>query len=203
MATSLHAAILVVATLAVLFIGSADAWNQCPSGYKDCNPHKPGCETCIRNDVNNCGDCGKKCTDLPYTTTKCDNHKCVYTCKPGWADCDHKRKNGCETDIEKDPHNCGKCGKKCKQVAHAITKCSHRHCQKPVCHAGWGNCDHNIWNGCETCLDKDVYNCGKCHKKCEVTLKGGEATCKKGQCGQQCKKGTKLDKVNNCCVRDH
>jgi hypothetical protein len=208
MATSLqspHAVILVIATLSVLFIGSAHAW-QCPSGFKDCNPHKPGCDTCIKNDVYNCGDCGKKCKlHLPYTTAKCENFKCVYTCKTGWADCDNnKYSNGCETDIGNDPRNCGKCGKCCKQVPNAITKCKNGDCKKPTCKHGWGDCDCNIWsNGCEKDLSKDIYNCGKCGHKCEVTLKGGEATCKHGHCGQQCKKGTKFDEHKKCCVPIH
>jgi len=208
MATSLqcrHAAILVVATLAVLFIGSANAggYHRCPSGFKDCNPHKPGCETCIKNDVYNCGDCRRKCKlHLPYVTAKCENHKCVYTCKAGWADCDNnKHNNGCETDIGKDPNNCGKCGMPCVQVSNAITKCWNGHCKEPKCKDGWGNCDGNLLkNGCEKDLRNDIYNCGQCGHYCKVTLKGGEATCKLGQCGEQCKKGTKFDVAKNCCV---
>jgi hypothetical protein len=213
--------------------GSADAWG-CPSGFKNCDPYKPGCETCVKNDVNNCGDCGKKCKPLPYTTVKCYNSKCVYTCKSGWANCDGNiysngcetdvgqdanncgacRKsckqvpyavtkcsggkcqepvctpgwancdynlwsNGCETDVGQDARNCGSCGKRCKQVPYAVTKCSGGKCQEPVCTPGWGNCDGNIWsNGCEKNLGNDIYNCGSCHHKCLVTLKGGEATCR-------------------------
>ncbi|KAG0587434.1 hypothetical protein KC19_2G164300 [Ceratodon purpureus] len=142
-----HAGLMVAVAMVVLFIGSADAWG-CPSGFKNCDPYKPGCETCIKNDVNNCGDCKKQCKDLPYTTKKCADGKCVYSCKPGWADC-----------------------------------------------------DKNMWsNGCEKDLGKDTANCGSCYNKCKVTLKGGEATCSGGKCGQQCKKGTKFDKTKNCCV---
>lgn len=253
MATIRHTAILVVATLAVLVIGSADAW-KCPSGYKDCNPHKRGCETCIRNDVNNCGDCRKKCKVLPYTTVKCENHKCVYTCKPGWADCDRNmHKNGCETDIGKDPNHCGGCRKKCQSFPYTTAKCHNKNCVY-TCKPGRGDCDNNLWKtgcetdigkdpnhcggcgqkcqdfphtivkcngkyctytckpgrsdcdralsstGCETDSANDVNNCGACRNVCKVTLKGGEATCKNGQCGQQCKTGTKFDKHKNCCV---
>ncbi|KAG0504843.1 hypothetical protein M758_N013600 [Ceratodon purpureus] len=204
MSTSLqwrHAGHMVAVAMVVLFIGSADAWG-CPSGFKDCDPYKPGCETCIKNDVNNCGDCKKQCKDLPYTTKKCADGKCVYSCKPGWADCDKNiLKNGCETDTGKDATNCGACGNCCKQVPYAVTKCSGGKCQEPVCKAGWGNCDKNMWsNGCEKDLGKDTANCGSCYNKCKVTLKGGEATCSGGKCGQQCKKGTKFDKTKNCCV---
>jgi hypothetical protein len=198
--------LLIAATLAlVCLVGGADAtWKQCPKGYKDCNPHKPGCETCITSDVNNCGDCGKKCASASYAHVQCYGGYCKYTCKPGYANCDTKWDNGCEVNTNSDAKNCGKCGNCCKQVKNADTKCQGGKCCEPVCKSGWGNCDGNIWsNGCEKDLSKDVYNCGKCGNKCPCTLKGGEPTCSAGKCGQQCKKGSKYDNKKKCCVPTH
>lgn len=214
MATIRHAAILVVATLAVLFIGSADAWSRCPSGYKDCNPNQRGCETCIRNDVNNCGDCRKKCNALPNTNVKCENHKCVYTCKPGWADCDNnKHRNGCETDISKDPNHCGGCRKKCQAFPYTTAKCHNQNCQY-TCKPGRGDCDKNLWEtGCETDIKNGNPNhCGGCGQKCQdfpftnvkcesnyctYTCKPGRSDCDRALWSTGCETDSAND-VNNC-----
>lgn len=82
----------------------------CFFGYKDCDSYKFGCEICILNDFNNCGDCGKKCVVFVYVFIKCNNGKCDYFCKFGWVNCDYDWKNGCEIDIGKDVNNCGVCG---------------------------------------------------------------------------------------------
>lgn len=194
--------LVVAAALAlVLFVGGAQAWASCPSGFKDCDPYKPGCETRVASDVNNCGDCGKKCKEVNYAVAQCSGGYCKYSCKAGWANCDNKWDNGCEVDTGKDAKNCGGCGKACKQVSYADTKCLNGKCCEPVCKAGWGNCDGDIWkNGCEKDLGKDINNCGKCGKKCPCTLKGGEPTCSAGVCGQQCKSGSKYDSAKKCCV---
>jgi hypothetical protein len=110
--------LVVACTLAVLFIGSAEAGyrDNCPHGYKSCG-HKHGkeCGTWVKGDVYNCGICGKKCeTYLPNTIAKCEDHKCVYKCKPGYADCDYKKYNGCETNTYNDVKNCGRCHNQCK-----------------------------------------------------------------------------------------
>jgi hypothetical protein len=196
--------LLVAATLAlVFFAGAADAWkNECPSGYKDCDK-KPGCETCIAKDVNNCGDCGKKCKYVSGATVKCEWGNCKYECKPGYANCDNKWDNGCEVNTGNDAKNCGKCRVVCKQYPNAETKCENGKCGTPVCKSGWGNCDGKWENGCEKDLSKDVYNCGKCGNKCPCTLKYGEPTCSGGKCGQQCKKGMKYDDKKKCCVYSH
>ncbi|XP_024377461.1 uncharacterized protein [Physcomitrium patens] len=181
--------VVAAAALALLFTaGSADAtYPTCPSGYKDCDSYKPGCETCISNDPNNCGDCGKKCVAPAYAFTKCNNGKCDYSCKPGWANCDYDWKNGCETDTGKDANNCGACGQKCKDVPYAISQCSNGKCQYS-CKPGWANCDGSWDNGCETDTGKDVSNCGACGQKCK-DVAYATTQCSNGKCLYTCKPG--------------
>jgi hypothetical protein len=38
---------------------------------------------------------------------------CVLHCSPGTADCDNDCLDGCETNLETDPNNCGACGNVC------------------------------------------------------------------------------------------
>ncbi|KAG0626183.1 hypothetical protein M758_2G108700 [Ceratodon purpureus] len=189
-----HAILLVAAVaLAAIFIGSAEAKkpNVCPKWYKDCNPRKPGCETRVESDVNNCGDCRYKCKTLPYAWTKCVGGQCRYTCKAGRGDCDKKIwRNGCETNIKNDANNCGSCGKPCKQVANAVTSCLNGKCRDPVCKSGYANCDKKIWsNGCETRVAKDVNNCGACSNVCKQVA-NAVTSCQNGKCGTPvCKAG--------------
>jgi hypothetical protein len=251
---SRHAGLLVAATLAMLFIGSADAW--CKEGTKDCDyNHKNGCETNVLYDVKNCGDCGNKCACGPYAVPKCNKGRCEFSCKAGWANCNNDWKDGCEKDVGKDVFNCGGCGKKCECGPNAIAKCSGGKCQY-TCKWGWANCNGDWKDGCEKDVSKDLYNCGACGNKCECgpyasakcsggkcqyTCKwgwancngdwkdgcekdvgsdvnncggcgnkcpqpkyfGGEATCKNGKCGDQCKKGMKFDAHKKCCVRSY
>ncbi|KAG0602868.1 hypothetical protein M758_10G047800 [Ceratodon purpureus] len=188
-----HACLLMLA-LAVIFIASAEAANyKCPSGFKDCNKRKPGCETHVAKDVNNCGACGYKCkTNLPYTVASCVGGQCKYTCKAGRCNCDNNiHRNGCETDSSKDVKNCGGCRKVCKQVPHAETKCLNGKCTEPVCKAGWANCDKNIHrNGCETDTSKDSKNCGACGNVCKQLANTVAPSCANGVCSEPvCKPG--------------
>ncbi|MDO9021346.1 MAG: MopE-related protein [Deltaproteobacteria bacterium] len=57
------------------------------------------------------------------------------------------------------------------------------------CDAGYGNCDSNDVNGCETDLRTTVANCGVCGRVC--TAPTGTAVCQAGVCGvSACPAGT-------------
>lgn len=88
-------------------------------------------------------------------------------CSPGFASCDGKDDNGCETDISQ-PSNCGGCGNACSNGTCAAGKCA--------CNAGYQDCDGSLKNGCETFVESDVHHCGVCGHDC----KGGD--CKAGVC---------------------
>ena len=157
------------------FSGSAHAGGySCPYGYKNCDYKKSDCETCILNDVKNCGDCGKECKAKPYTTVKCENKQCVY-------------KYECKADIYNDVNNCGKCGNKCEQKPGMTVKCQNKQCVYKY--------------ECKADTKKDVNNCGKCGNQCKVEWQGGEVKCYDGQCKQQCKYGYEYDWNKKCCVQ--
>lgn len=87
---------------------------SCNGPYRDCdgNPAN-GCEVNRNTDPDNCGSCGNVCS-LPNATTDCEGGTCTLTgCETGYLDCDGDPANGCETDIETDPGNCGNCGHVC------------------------------------------------------------------------------------------
>ncbi len=77
-----------------------------PFTWRDCDDDLT-CEVNSDNDVNNCGDCEVQCNSTNGKAA-CKNGKCSITCSPGFADCDGKPDNGCETPAL----NCCKNGKK-------------------------------------------------------------------------------------------
>jgi len=186
--------LIIVAALLVVFTGSADAW--CKPTFKSCNYNHPNaCETCVANDVNNCGDCHRKCPTFPYTQPTCTNGRCGAKCVDGWRDCNNNLyRDGCEVSVKNDPHNCGSCGNKCSYGA----KCVNGQCQNP-CRPGWRDCNNN--GHCDVNCGNDVNNCGWCHNKCvQPQYYGGESVCRNGKCVEQCKNGMRYDNHKKCCV---
>jgi hypothetical protein len=80
---------------------------------------------------------------------------------------------------------CKPIGKKCNKtsqccgVANATVTCNGT-CQVGACKAGFGNCDDNPANGCETPLNTNT-NCGACGNACTE-----DQTCQDGKCVSVC-----------------
>jgi hypothetical protein len=55
----------------------------------------------------------------------------------------------------------------------------------PTCSSGWGSCDSNSRNGCETALNT-LTNCGSCGNVCPNSMAGATAVCNSGICGYTC-----------------
>ncbi|HEY4106710.1 MAG TPA: hypothetical protein VGM44_22575, partial [Polyangiaceae bacterium] len=135
--------------------------STCKAGLGDCDADPTTCETNTTNDVNNCGGCGKACV-VPNGTPSCVNSVCkVATCNAGFADCDGKITNGCETNIAGDSANCGTCGTICS-LSNATAKCVNKACQVATCSATFADCDGSAANGCETNTSTNSANCGGC-----------------------------------------
>lgn len=69
----------------------------------------------VTDDVHYCGTCDNDCTALPHIVSEgvaCELGTCIYTCEPGFADCDSQGK-GCINEFSSDPENCGTCGHSC------------------------------------------------------------------------------------------
>jgi hypothetical protein len=64
-------------------------------------------------DVKNCGRCGNACSSN-HIAAVCSQGVCGGSCQPGFADCNaNLGGDGCETNTDADPKNCGGCGTMC------------------------------------------------------------------------------------------
>jgi hypothetical protein len=161
--------------------------NQCqPSTTANCDADPAnGCEVDLTSDPNNCGFCGNTCK-LPHATSGCAATPsgnplaaCVVVqCDSGWANCDGNDANGCESSAGTDPSTCGGCGKKCSDT-NGVPGCVNGVCGI-LCNPGWGNCDGNADNGCETDLSSHVSHCGGCDQPCSAA--NGTPNCVAGKC---------------------
>ena len=73
-------------------------------------------------------------------------------------------------DLSSNAANCGTCGNACPTVSNGTPRCSGGVCGY-TCTVGWGDCDTNSANGCETNLSNNQNNCGSCGTTCS----GGNA----------------------------
>ena len=147
----------------------------CPGGSADCDTNG-SCETDINNDVNNCGGCGHVCSSN-HGTASCSAGICSIICNSGFDNCNADITDGCETDLHT-LSNCGVCSSICS-LNNAISTCSSGTCQISTCNGGWGNCDSNPSNGCESPLNT-LSNCGVCGTTC--SLNNAVSSCSSGTC---------------------
>jgi hypothetical protein len=99
----------------------------------------------------------------------------VYECEGGLVEC-----NGACIDTQTDVDNCGGCGNVCERE-HNDASCDGGACVIGECHPGWGDCNAEPADGCETDLLGDGRNCGACGNAC-----GGGLTCIDGECSGAC-----------------
>ncbi|MSP61389.1 MAG: hypothetical protein EXR72_13790 [Myxococcales bacterium] len=161
-------------------IGGACAVTGCEAGYGDCDKSAlNGCEAALANDPANCLGCGTKCA-APNGVAVCMGGCAISACVAGFADCNKLVGDGCEVATSLDPGNCGGCGKACPAPPNSVGACNGGVCGVGGCLAGFGNCDNNPVNGCETPVGSDLANCGACGAKCAAI--NGTASCLAGIC---------------------
>jgi hypothetical protein len=161
----------------------------CATGFADCdgNPAN-GCEVNTLADVDHCGACGDRCA-LPGGTNACVRGACVVTaCAAGLGDCDGNDTNGCETSISGSLAHCGACGTVCPTPTNGTASCDAGACGVASCNAGFGNCDGNAANGCETSTLTTVAHCGGCGRAC-ATRPNTVGSCAAGACAYACVAG--------------
>ena len=181
-----------------------DSALTCPPGQKLCASF----QACV-NPVDPNFGCGsttcEACSGDNATAVACAGNDagaivCKPTCKVGFADCDGKPENGCETGLS-DPNNCGGCNVKCApglplcELTGTVGNCVGG-CTPPLLNCGTGSC-----------IDKttDPRHCGGCSggdgggQTCP-SPPNGSATCSGGICGVECDKRT--HKCGNACVPD-
>jgi len=129
----------------------------CDATHADCNQMPDdGCEVDLSG-PNNCGGCGKICSN-PHGTTTCTTQGngffCNPTCTPPWGACGADKSGGCTTNTGSgDPANCGACGRGCSTAGTTGTACNNGVCT-PTCAAPYSDCSDpaapGADNGCET-----------------------------------------------------
>ncbi len=165
--------------------GNVCMGNACVRGCTDTQPCATG-ETCCgggcvdtRTSTMHCGTCGTTCNPANATPV-CAAGACVTTsCNAGFGDCDMNASNGCETDTRVLPAHCGGCGMACAARAHTTVACAMGTCAY-ACEAGFGDCDGDASNGCETDTSASTTHCGMCGNACSYANAMG--VCVSGRC---------------------
>jgi len=134
----------------------------CTAGLTECS----GLCRDLQSDRAHCGACGRACA----TGTVCSAGACVSTCPSGQSVC-----SGTCRDVQNDPSNCGVCATVCNGT-NGTPSCSGGTC-RISCTTGFGNCDNNVANGCETNLAGDANNCGACGNVCPSGRNCASGTC--------------------------
>ena len=176
---------------------------SCNQFWADCDKlYNTGCETSTEKDVNNCGNCGLKCSVL-NGVPKCESGNCgIDRCNTPYKDCKNGYLDGCETNTNTDANNCGGCGKTCS-APNATTKCNNGFCAIDKCDNGFKDCDGIYSNGCETYIFGDSLNCGECGAICMID--NANPKCVSGQCAIDSCVGDYSDcdgKVSNGCEKN-
>lgn len=154
----------------------------CVGTYSDCdgNPNN-GCEIDTSSANTRCGGCapadvhpagGVDCTtQWGNAFGTCQNSACVWggCSSSNWGDCNNQ-KDTCETSLTT-TSNCRACGVTCSSAGAGTTAniCSGSGCS-PTCAGGYGSCDSNPNNGCETSLVTSLSNCGACGNNCSTKV---------------------------------
>ncbi|MEM6956099.1 MAG: hypothetical protein AAF645_10435, partial [Myxococcota bacterium] len=163
--------------------GFVDGVFSCGTG---CGTQTLCTDTCadLMSDIANCGTCGTACsTPAGAASAGCTAASCDFVCNAGRDDCDDvpndRDTDGCETDVNGDPNNCGGCGMACGDEANvASASCVSGACAVGACAPGFADCDGTFeGSGCETPTDADVNNCGGCGITCDPG-----APCVDGRC---------------------
>ncbi len=164
------------------------AVGMCTAPFADCdNTPGNGCEVNTQTTVAHCGGCGMACAARPNATAGCSAGACTYTCAAGFADCDNDPSNGCEANLNTDSNRCGACTTRC-DLANATAACTMGQCAVAMCAAGFGDCDGNAANGCETNTGTSVSHCGACGTVC-MGADNAVPACAAGRCAITCNAG--------------
>ncbi len=115
-------------------------------------------------------------------------------CDDGFADCNEISADGCETALNT-VTDCGACGVTCS-TPNGSSTCERGQCALLACDVGFGDCDADPNNGCETALNT-LSNCGVCGAECS----GDSVSCASGTClptRDNCSSGVFYTTVAEC-----
>ncbi|MDO9015516.1 MAG: hypothetical protein Q8S73_29765 [Deltaproteobacteria bacterium] len=163
----------------------------CGSGFADCDGDAAnGCEVDTRLSVAHCGACARACITANATPVCAAGLCAVASCAPFYADCDGAPGDGCEVDTRNDLNHCGGCGRACR-LSRATARCEAGQCRVAACEAGFGDCNGDEADGCETPLAADPNHCGVCGVSCPEVCRGSVCeACSAGSQGSTCRGGS-------------
>jgi len=177
--------------------GAQCTGQTCEALRADCDG-SDGCEQALTT-REHCGGCGRRCEDAPHATMTCETGACaIARCDDGFADCDKEPRNGCEVDLST-TNDCGGCGNVCA-FAHSGARCNAGSCERASCDPGYGDCNADNRDGCETSLLLPD-NCGACGNTCRALPNVVGSTCEASGCVVQCQQGRGNcdgDNANGC-----
>ncbi|MBK7858450.1 MAG: hypothetical protein IPJ65_07465 [Archangiaceae bacterium] len=181
--------------------------------YSECMAQLPTAEVCngIDDDCNGAVDdslgvmsCGKG--ECRRTLDLCSDAGTQQACVPGTPvtelcnerddDCDDVVDNG--FDKQRDPLNCGTCGRVCS-APNATSGCDGGACNITQCSTGFGDCNLRYPDGCEIDLSSSDQNCGMCGRSCDRP--GTAGRCVNGSCQNTCLPGfvdLDMNPANGC-----
>lgn len=97
----------------------------CIAGTGDCDMDPSnGCETDLVSDPNHCGSCDTICPGGGGVPAICIGGLCGLECAAGLGNCDGDVQNGCESNLQNDPKNCGSCGLDCGNTSCVSGACA-------------------------------------------------------------------------------
>ncbi|MFP4597169.1 MAG: hypothetical protein ACOC9W_01500 [Persicimonas sp.] len=154
-------------------------YGVCAPGTEDCDGDlSNGCEVDIDSDPSNCGGCGTRCV-FDNATAACVDGSCeLDSCSNNYDSCDGDIATGCEANLNSLEH-CGGCDELC-DFENADERCSSGSCLFEGCDDGFGDCDNDTDNGCETDTNSNLSHCGGCGQAC--TLPNANTECNTGSC---------------------
>ncbi len=144
--------------------------NPDPSGASPCPRVCP--ERCngLDDDCDDATDEDASATcDADNAVAQCVDGACLIAeCEPEFRDCDSRAETGCEVSIVDDPAHCGGCGLACAADRAQELLCrDDSSCAIATCSDGFGDCDLELDNGCET-LVRTLEDCGGCASRGEA-----------------------------------
>lgn len=98
-------------------------------------------------------------------------------CPTGFDECDGDPSQACEQDLNS-VEACGDCETTCSN-AHGGISCENQTCTVTSCDTGYGDCNGDPSDGCETNLVSNDEHCGACARDCSSV----SATCTVDSCG--------------------
>ncbi len=148
-----------------------------------CGAAKKLCDgTCVDKTNALFGCSGPECSPctLKHATSLCSGSGCaISTCEPGFADCDQRPENGCETDLSL-PEHCGSCNGGCTAGAPYCAPSGTTF----TCTSGCTGSATLCGSQCAD-LQSSKVHCGTCGNACP-SVGNGEPQCQAGKCTIAC-----------------